>query len=72
MEDLKICPHDKSHEVLGGYPVYVCTGCPVEWTISPSGKSAIYTHFDRNGEIVRKWKRPLDTPAKARKLFLAG
>ena len=62
--DLKTCPHSHKHRVYGGHPEYVCPECATEWVVTKTkgGRghyNVIYTHFNSEGRIVSRWKKPL-------------
>lgn len=62
--DLRTCPHSPVHRVYGGNPEYVCPECATEWVVAKAKGSSgdfivRYTHFNSDGAIVSRWKKPL-------------
>lgn len=71
--NLKVCPNSPNHFVVGGFPEFVCTDCATEWVLTKClGKSNIlYTQFNKDGNVVRKWRVPIsfnDKKTKRRRL----
>lgn len=60
--DLRTCPHSAAHRVYGGFPEYVCPECATEWVVigGRGHASVLYTHFNADGNVVRRWKVPLE------------
>jgi hypothetical protein len=70
--DLKRCPSSPSHQVVGGYPDFVCTECATEWSIvgPPNKREVLYRMYRSNGQVYRRWRVPLGRKqAQVRKKF---